>query len=259
MLADIPTSYWAELETGKIATITGPTPEAVATVLSCKLGSLVVIHKHDVVSRCTNAVTETYDVSVHGVVFDGGILGVWPLGTSRVDDTDPEFPGISAEGVVSNVGVASVVYRDTAAHCLPTVVLDDVTHSAEFGAGAFITLMPYASQAVVRQNVVMHVERTYVCVKHKHVAPEAMSNVVMHVIAPGLVLLYPLYPSGDKAKGCGFGGVVVDLVVEDVTASACDTGRPVVVNPVELNQGGIVARAGSYGRTAAGAAFEIGA
>ncbi len=90
MLAGIPTSYWSELETGKIATITGPTLDAVATVLSCKLGSLVVITEHDVVSRRTNAGSELYDVSVHGVVFDRGILGLWHVGTSRVADTDPE-------------------------------------------------------------------------------------------------------------------------------------------------------------------------
>jgi len=119
--------------------------------------------------------------------------------------------------------------------------------------------MPYAGPAVVGQNVAMHVERTHGGILHKHVAPEAMSNVMMHVIAPGLVLVYPLYPSGDKAEGCGFGGVVVDLVVEDVTASVRDAGCPVVVDPVELYQGVIVAGAGSYGRTATGLAFEVGA
>src|SRR5215208_2321497 len=119
--------------------------------------------------------------------------------------------------------------------------------------------MPYASPAVVRQNVVMHVERTYGGILHKHVAPEAVSNVVMHPIAPGLVLIYPLYSSGDNAKGRRFGGVVVDLVVDDVTASVCDAGRTVVVNPVVLKPGVIVARAGRYGRTATSLAFEVGA
>jgi hypothetical protein len=42
MLADIPTLSWAESETQKIATITSPTPAAVATLLSYKLGALVV-------------------------------------------------------------------------------------------------------------------------------------------------------------------------------------------------------------------------
>ena len=42
MLADIPTSTWAEWETEKIATITAPTLDAGATVLSYKLGALVV-------------------------------------------------------------------------------------------------------------------------------------------------------------------------------------------------------------------------
>ena len=43
MLADVPTLYCMESETGKIATITAPTlVDAGATVLSCKLGSLVV-------------------------------------------------------------------------------------------------------------------------------------------------------------------------------------------------------------------------
>lgn len=85
-----------------------------------------------------------------------------------------------------------------------------------------------------------------------------MANVVMHVIAPGLVLIYPLYPSRDNAKGVAVGGVIVDLVVEDVTASVRDTGRPVVVDPVELDQGVVVAGAGSYGRTAASPAFVVG-
>jgi hypothetical protein len=151
------------------------------------------------------------------------------------------------------------VYRDTAAHCIPTVVLDDVIHSAEFGTRAFITLEPYASPAVVKQIVVMHVERTYGGIFHKHVAPDAISTVFMHVIAPGLVLICPLHPGGDNAKGLQIGGVVVDLVVEDVTASVRDAGRPVLVNPVELDQSVIVARAGSYGRTAASLAFEVGA
>jgi len=42
MLADIPTLSWPESETQKIATITSPTPAAVATLLSYKLGALVV-------------------------------------------------------------------------------------------------------------------------------------------------------------------------------------------------------------------------
>lgn len=78
------------METGKIATITGPTLDVVAAVLACELGSLVVILKHDVVRRHTNAGSDPYDVSVHGVVFDRGILGLWHVGTSRVADTDPE-------------------------------------------------------------------------------------------------------------------------------------------------------------------------
>src|SRR5215213_8300966 len=218
-----------------------------------------LLPNYDVVSRRTNAGSELYDVSVHGVVFDRGILGVWPVRTSRVGDTDPDLISISAEGVVTNVGVASVVYRDTAAHSVKTVVLDDVTPSVEFGAGAFSTLKSYARPAVVRQNVFIHVEAPYAGILHKHVAPEAMSNVVMHVIAPGLVLIYPLHPRAGRAKGCRFGGVPVDLVVENVTTSVCDTGRPVVVNVVELNQGVIVARAGSYGRTATSPAFVVGA
>jgi hypothetical protein len=40
MLADIPTSYWSESGTEKIATITAPTLDA--AVLSYKLGALVV-------------------------------------------------------------------------------------------------------------------------------------------------------------------------------------------------------------------------
>src|SRR5215213_8390251 len=81
----------------------------------------------------------------------------------------------------------------------------------------------------------------------------------MDVIAPGLVLIYPLHPRADRAKGCRFGGVVFELVVEDVTVSVCDAGRSVVVNVVVLNPGVIVARAGSYGRTAARLTFVVGA
>lgn len=123
MLANIPTSSWAQSEIGKIATITAPTlVDAGATVLSCKLEALVVVPNHDVVSRHTNSGTKLYGVSTQGVVFDRDILGVWPVGTSRVGDTDREVIDIIAEGVVSNVGSwrvrhdASVVYRDTAAH-----------------------------------------------------------------------------------------------------------------------------------------------
>ena len=122
MLADIPTSSWAESETEKIASITAPTLDALANALSYKLGALVVISNHDVVSRRTNAGSKLYDVSTQGVVFDGDIFGIWPVGTSRVGDTDREVIDIIAEGVVSNVGSwrvrhdASVVYRDTAAH-----------------------------------------------------------------------------------------------------------------------------------------------
>ena len=110
---------WLIVRAGKIATITAPALDAGAIVLSCKLRALVIIPNHDVVSRGTNAGSELYDVSAHGVVFDSDILGVWPVRTSRVGNTDREVTGISAEGVVSNVGtriVASVVYRDTAAH-----------------------------------------------------------------------------------------------------------------------------------------------
>jgi hypothetical protein len=42
MPAGIPTSSWAESETGKIAMITAPTLDAGATVLSYELGALVV-------------------------------------------------------------------------------------------------------------------------------------------------------------------------------------------------------------------------
>jgi hypothetical protein len=42
MLADIPTSYWSESVTEKIASITAPTLDAGAAVLSYKLGALVV-------------------------------------------------------------------------------------------------------------------------------------------------------------------------------------------------------------------------
>ena len=42
MLADIPTSYWSESVTGKIAAVTAPTIDAGAAVLSYKLGALVV-------------------------------------------------------------------------------------------------------------------------------------------------------------------------------------------------------------------------
>jgi hypothetical protein len=42
MLADIPTSSWAGSETKKIVTITAPTLDAGATVLSYKRRSLVV-------------------------------------------------------------------------------------------------------------------------------------------------------------------------------------------------------------------------
>ena len=61
MLADATTS-WAEWETEKIATITAPTLDAGATVLSYKLGALVVIPNHNVISRRTNAGSELYDV-----------------------------------------------------------------------------------------------------------------------------------------------------------------------------------------------------
>ena len=63
MLADIPTSYWALSETEKIATITAPTPDAGATVLPCKLGSLgeEISTNRDFVSR-RKAGSELYSV-----------------------------------------------------------------------------------------------------------------------------------------------------------------------------------------------------
>jgi hypothetical protein len=42
MPADIPTSSWVESETKKIASITAPTLDAGATVLSYELGALVL-------------------------------------------------------------------------------------------------------------------------------------------------------------------------------------------------------------------------
>jgi hypothetical protein len=72
-----------------------------------------LLPKHNVVSRRTNACSELYDVSAHGVVFDRDILGVWPTRTSRVGDTDPDLISISAEGVHSHPAASASLTRAT--------------------------------------------------------------------------------------------------------------------------------------------------
>src|SRR5919107_1663176 len=109
----------AESETGKIAERSQPRRLTPGPPFSPVSLEPYLLPKHNVVSRRTNGCSELYDVSAHGVVFDRDILGVWPVRTSRVGDTDPDLISISAEGVLSHPGVrrdASVVYRDTAAH-----------------------------------------------------------------------------------------------------------------------------------------------